>query len=65
MDSTTVQLMARAAKIAQERSDSIGAATRSTAEWILLRHDLVLVSMVAIPSLALVVCFFVWRSQSV
>lgn len=60
MDSTTVSLMRLAAIAAKRASDSMvnhkdslayvaREVSRQNAEWVLLRHDLILLSMVLIP----------------
>lgn len=68
MDSTTVYLMRQAALANKRTSDSLARhadsilqaskdAARASAEWVLLRHDIVMLLMVTIPSLAVVVVF--------
>lgn len=65
MDSTTVYMMAKASKLAQMHSDSVDAATRATAEWIILRHDLVLLGLVSIPSVACIIAVTIWTKRNV
>lgn len=60
MDSTTIFLMRQAATVAKRSSDSLihyrdsvaqvaKEVARQNAEWVLLRHDLILLGMVLIP----------------
>lgn len=75
MDSTTVFLMRQAAIAGRRTSDSIirhqdsivqagKDAARASAEWVLLRHDLVMLGMVTIPSISLIVAFFIYMKRS-
>ncbi len=69
MDSTTIRLMAFAsdsvARARASRADSVAAAADAAARWILARHDLVLVLMTAVPSVALVLSVYIWRTKNV
>lgn len=75
MDSTTVFLMRQAAIAGRRTSDSIirhqdsivqdgKDAARASAEWVLLRHDIVLLGMVTIPSLAFLIAFLIYIRKS-
>lgn len=69
MDSTTIRMMAFAsdsmARVRAARVDSVRAAADAAAQWILARHDLVLLSMAVVPSIALVVSVWIWRTKNV
>lgn len=69
MDSTTVVLMAQAAHLHQVRMDSLREAAQASklalGQWLLLRSELFDLAQVAIPSAALVLSVFIWRTKNV
>lgn len=75
MDSTTVYLMRQAALANRRTADSLERhadsvlqagkdAARAAAEAVLFRHDLVLLGMVTIPSLAFLIAFLIYIKKS-
>jgi hypothetical protein len=63
MDSTTALMMLQSRALNMARIDSVNASNQALAEWVLYRHDLVLLGMTAIPSFAVIIVSLVWFSK--